>query len=142
MALVTDTYKYKKGRVIQATRKNSGDYLLKYSYDKKGRLSKVTQFFAITAKKTAKYTTSYIYDTKGNVVKEKQTGTGSPNINRYKNVYENGALVEHTLKNWPDFNEKIAYKTISVLKKYASKVKAQQKRIFICYGKDQDPLFF
>lgn len=139
---ITDTYKYKKGRVVQATRKNAGNYLVKYSYDKKGRLSKVTENFRITKTKVEKYTTSLKYDSKGYVVQEKHKDGAYKFTNKFQNTYANGVLVKRQLKGIPESAEEITYKTISVPSKYVKKVKAQQAALFTAYGKDQDPLFF
>ena len=140
---ITDTYKYnKKGRIVQAKRKNAGNYLVKYSYDKKGRLSKVTESFRITKTKVEKYTTSLKYDSKGYVVQEKHKDGAHKFTNKFKNTYANGALVKRELKGIPESAEEITYKTISVPSKYVKKVKAQQAALFTAYGKDQDPLFF
>lgn len=141
--LITDTYKYKKGRVSQATRKNAGNSLVKYAYNSKGRISKVTEYFKISKTKTSKYVESYTYDSKGHVTKVKQTESGKTTTLKYKNTYKNGLLVQQQLVSWGGSEPvDITYKTISVPKKYAAKVKAQQKKIFDYYGKDQDPLFF
>lgn len=140
---ITDTYTYKKGRVVKVTRKNAGNYLIKYSYDKKGRLSKVIQHFQITKYKSEVYSDTFVYDSKGYIVKDKQKYGRTATTVKYKNTYKNGILVKTQMTSFGGMEPlDITYKTISVPKKYAAKVKAQQKKIFVSYGKDQNPFFF
>ena len=127
----TETYKYKKNKVVKVIEKGniSGTKTYKkYKYNSKGLVSKIV--FSDGTKDILKY------DDKGNKTYWKRTYPKSANrankLTKYENTYSKDRLssVDATEGNhtW-SYIKKIKYAKKSVPAKYASAVKAQQKQL-------------
>lgn len=129
-----DAYAYnKKGRVSKIARKYtmmSGGYTVKYSYDKKGRVKSSVNTSGIGMK------CSYSYDSRGNVTGFSAGPAKGYGFTRYifnTYTYKNGRVAKRSQTmngtGGAVYTSTYSYKAIRVPKKYAAKVKKQQRAL-------------
>ena len=117
------TYTYKNGRIAKRSGTIADQPITKkYAYNKKGYVKKMTQ-----TTRSSSSSTKYAYDKKGNLTKK----TG-PSSYTYKNKYDKRGLLTSKTTIYSGSSSstiKYSYKRITVPKKYAKAVKAQQRAL-------------